>query len=105
MAAAVELEQSRRLIASLESENKLLTERLETEKRATALLAELNTTRRNEADALRATIAAKNETIAAKDAVIASQEKLVAELKIKKPSAWQRLRDVLLGAAVFAVLR
>src|SRR5687768_7400686 len=41
MAVAVELERSRILISALESENRLLTERLETEKRTTAILTEL----------------------------------------------------------------
>ena len=93
------------LIGSLEDENAALKERLETEKRATALLAELNETRKAESNALRATVAAKNETITAKDAVIASQDKLIATLKTKKTSPWRRLGEVLIGAAVFAVLK
>ena len=65
---------------------------------------ELSETRKSEAEALRATISAKNETIAAKDAVIARQDDLVRELKSKKASPWKRLGDVLLGVAIFAVL-
>jgi len=54
---------------------------------------------------LRAVIAAKNETIAAQEKVIASQDKLVAELKAKKRSPWSRVGDILIGAAIFAVLK
>ena len=104
-AAVDELKASRVLIDSLESENAALRDRLETEKKATALLAELNETRKAESEALRAAVAAKNETIAAKDAVITAQDKLIATLKTKKSSPWRRLGDVLIGAAVFAVLR
>ncbi len=105
MATAVELEKTRILVGALESENSTLKTRLETEKRAMAILSELNETRKSEADALKAALAAKNETIAAKDAVIASQDKLVAALKTKKSSPWRRLGDVLIGAAVFAILK
>ena len=86
MAAAVELERTRTLAAALESETRALGERLETEKRTTAILTELNGTRKSENEALRAAIDAKNETIAAKDAVIVAQEKLAGALKAKKPS-------------------
>lgn len=105
MATAIDLEKTRILASELETENQLLADRLETEKRTTALLAELNETRKSENDALRSTVAAKNETIAAKDAVIASQDKLVEALNRKKTSIWRRLGDVLLGAAAIAVLR
>lgn len=105
MAAAVDLEKTKVLVGELENENQLLTERLETEQRTTALLVELNETRKSESDALRSTVAAKNETITAKDAVIASQDKLIETLKRKKTSIWQRLGDVLIGAAAIAVLK
>ncbi len=105
MAVAVELEKTRELVSALESENRGLGERLETEKRTTVILMELNETRKAESEALKAAVAAKNETIAAKDAVIASQDKLVAALKVKKRSPWSRIGDVLIGAAVFAILK
>ncbi|MBK6750902.1 MAG: hypothetical protein KA956_14455 [Pyrinomonadaceae bacterium] len=105
MAAAIDLEKSRVLVAELESENRLLNERLATEQRTTVVLTELNETRKSESEALRSTIAAKNETISAKDAVIASQDKLVDTLRRKKTSIWRRLGDVLIGAAAIAVLR
>jgi len=105
MATAVELEKSRVLIAALESENTALKERRETEKRTAEILTELVGTHKSEAEALRSAVAAKNETIAAKDAVIASQEKLIEALKKKKSSPWRRLGDVLIGAAVFAILK
>jgi len=105
MAAAVELEKTRGLASALESENQALNERLEMEKRTTGILNELNDTRRSESDALRAAISAKNETIAAKDAVIAAQDKLAASLKAKKPSPLRRIGDVLIGAAIIAVLK
>jgi septal ring factor EnvC (AmiA/AmiB activator) len=104
-AAADELAKSRVLVDALETENASLKTRLETEKRTTTILTELNETRRSESDALKAALAAKNETIAAKDAVIASQDKLIAALKQKKSSPWRRLGDVLIGAAVFAILK
>ena len=105
MATAVDLEKTRVLVRELEGENRLLGERLETERRTSALLTELNETRMSESQALRATIAAKNETIAAKDAVIASQDKLIETLKRKKTSIWRRLGDVLIGAAAIAILK
>ncbi len=89
----------------LESENALLKERLETEKKTSALLAELNETRKSEGDALRNAIAAKNETLLAKDAVIASQDKLIETLKTKKSSPWKRFGDILIGVAAGMVLR
>ncbi len=105
MAAAVELEQTRVLVSVLETENKFLIERLQTEKRTTAVFTELNETRKNEAEALRSAIEAKNETIAAKDNVIRSQDSLNDALKNKKPSPWRRLGDLLIGAAIFAVFK
>ena len=105
MATAVELEATRELVASLESENQALNERLETEKRTAAILTELNETRKSEGDSLRAVIAAKNEAIADKDKVIESQDKLVASLKNKKRSPLGRIGDILIGAAIFAVLK
>lgn len=105
MAAAIELESSREMIAALETENSLLKERLDTEKRLTSALEELTQTQKAESTALRAAIEAKNETISAKDAVIAAQDKLNAELKAKRVSPWRRLGDVLIGAAAIAILK
>ncbi len=104
-AAVNELKAGRVLIDSLETENAALIERLDTERKTTVVFTELNETRKSEADALRAAIAAGHETITAKDEVIASQDKLIATLKTKKSSPWRRLGDVLLGAAVVMVLR
>ena len=104
-AAVDELKASRELIDAQVSENAELKTRLDTEKRATAILLELNETRKSESDALKATVAAKNETIAAQDKVIASQDKLTAALKTKKRSPWSRVGDILIGAAIFAVLK
>ena len=104
MGVAVELERSRVLIDALEGENAALKERLDTEKRTTALLTELNETRKTEASALRDAIAARNETIAARDAVVAGQDKLIEALKKKKPNPFRRIGDILLGAAAAIVL-
>jgi len=104
-AAADELRASRILIDALETENAALRARLATEKRANELLAELNETRRAENDALKTTVAAKNETMAAKDTAIAAQDKLIATLKTKKRSVWARIADILLGAGVIAILK
>lgn len=104
-AAVDDLAKTRLLAEVLEQENKLLNERLETEKYRVTLLSELNATRSSESEALRAAIAAKNETIAAKDIVIARQDKLADALKHKKTSPWKRIGDILLGAAVFAILK
>lgn len=90
---------------ALGSENAALKTRLDTEKQTTALLNELNETRKSETESLRSAIAAKNEALAAKDAVIASQDKLIAALNKKKASPWKRLQDVLIGAAIFAILK
>jgi len=99
-AAVGELSASRELIDALDAENKALKQRLETEKQTTALLGELNETRKSETEALRAALTAKNEALTAKDAVIASQDKLIETLKQKKSSPWKRLGDVLIGIGV-----
>lgn len=104
-AAADELRASRILVEALENENVALRSRLDTERRANELLVELNETRRAENEALKATVAAKNETINAKDAAIAAQQKLIEHLKPKKRSTWARVADILLGAGVIAVLK
>ncbi|MEP6945520.1 MAG: hypothetical protein ABJA02_06340 [Acidobacteriota bacterium] len=104
-AAADDLAATRKLTDALESENKILTDRLETEKRATYLLGELNATRKAESDALRVTVAAKSETIRAKDAVIAEQEKLIDLLKKKRSSPWRRIGDIIVGAALGTLLK
>ncbi|MGQ0540933.1 MAG: hypothetical protein ACT4O9_03655, partial [Blastocatellia bacterium] len=59
---ADELKASRVLIDALETENAALKVRLETEKRAAALLAEINDARKSETEAVLAAVAAKNET-------------------------------------------
>lgn len=105
MATAVELEQTRVLVLALESENHALAERLDTEKRTTVVLTELNETRKSEAEALRSVVTAKNETISAKTAVIGAQDKLIETLKKKKTSPWRRVGDILIGAAVFAIFK
>jgi len=104
-AAAAELAASRRLIDLLERENTLLTERLNTEKRISQMLTEMNESRRAENEGLRIASAAQKETIAAKDALIADQGKLNAALKKRASSPWKRLGDVLIGVAAGIVLR
>jgi hypothetical protein len=105
-AAAVEdLAKTRILVDALERENSLLKERLETEKRTSGVLLELNETRKAEALSLRETVAAKNETITAKDAVVAAQDKLIETLKKKKTSPLKRIQDVLVGVALMALFR
>lgn len=68
-------------------------------------MQELIDTRRQEAEALRSALNAKNEAVAAKDVVIESQAKLIEVLKSKRTSPWRRLGDVLIGAAVFAIFK
>jgi len=104
-ATAEDLAKSRVLVDVLEKENGLIKERLETEKRTSAVLLELNDTRKAENASLRETVAAKNETIAAMSAVIAAQDKLVETLKKKKTSPLKRLADVLVGIGLMAVFR
>lgn len=104
-AAVEELKAARALIDSLVIENKALSDRLSTEKRTNVLLTELNATRTNETDSLRKTVAAKDETIAAKDSVIDTQNKLIETLKQKRRSSLARITDILIGAAVFAILK
>lgn len=104
-ATADELKETRVLVEALENENQLVKQRLETEKRTTALMQEMIETRRQESDALREALIAKNDAVATKDAVIDSQGKLIEALKKKKTSPWRRLGDVLIGAAVFAIFK
>ena len=100
-----DLRATRSLATALETENAALKKQLDTTKQTVDLLNELNETRKSEVEALRGTVAAKNEAIGAKDAVIVSQEKLIEALKKKKSSPWKRLGDVLIGAAVIAILK
>ncbi|MEO5858672.1 MAG: hypothetical protein ABIR33_06960 [Pyrinomonadaceae bacterium] len=93
------------MIDLLARENRLLKDRFETETRTTAILTELNVSRKGETDALRTALAAKTETLAAKDEVIAAQQKLIDSLKVKKSSPWKRLGDILIGLAAGRVLR
>jgi septal ring factor EnvC (AmiA/AmiB activator) len=104
-AVADELAASRILIDALENENAALKRRLDTEKRTTSLLTELNETREAETEALRTAIAAKSEALTAKDAVIASQDKLIETLKRKKSSTWKRIANVLIGVGLGSLLR
>lgn len=104
-ATAEDLGKTRTYASALESENKLLRERLDTEKRTVETLSELNETRRAETSALRGVVEAKNEALAARNEQIAAQEKLIAELKKKKTSIWKRIGDVALGVAIISVLR
>lgn len=105
MAAAEELEKTRALAEKLDAENAALYQRLDTEKRTAALLTELNETRKSESASLRAAIQAQNDAIAAKNEVIATQNNLITSLKSKRVSPIRRIGDILLGAAVFAVLK
>ena len=104
-AAADDLVTSRTLITALENENVALRTRLNTEKRTTALLTELNETRKSETEALRTALAAKSEALTAKDAALASQDKLIETLKHKKSSPWKRIGDVLIGIGVAVLIR
>src|SRR5688500_15024709 len=104
-AAADELRQVRALVTALEKENSALRQRLEVAVRTETILVELNGARQSEAEALRLTVAAKNETIAAKDAALARQDELVEQLRRRKTSPWKRLGDVLVGIGVAAILR
>lgn len=102
MAAALELEQSRRLITALEDERRVLADRLETERRATTVLNEINETRKSENTALTATVRAKDETIAARDTVIAAQQK---QIESRRPSLLRRVGDILAGVAIGRILK
>mgnify|MGYP001236169958 CR=1 FL=1 len=104
-AAVDDLAATKELADALDAENDALRARLATEQRTTALLTELNETRRSENAALQTAVAAKNETIAAKDAVIAGQEKLIGELRSKRTSPWRRIGDILIGFAAAVVLK
>ncbi len=94
-----------RLIEALERENAALRQRLATEQKANALLAEINETRKAENAALRETLAAKNETISAKNAALDAQERLIRDLRERRRSVWARIGDIAIGAAIGAVLR
>jgi len=104
-AAADELAASRELIDALEKENTALNARLATEKQTTAILGELNETRKTETEALRSAIAAKNEALTAKDSVISAQDKLIETLKRKRSSPWKRIGDVLVGVGIAVILK
>ena len=105
LAAAADLDATRRLADALTAENAALIERLETEKSASAVFAELDTARRSEAGALRQAIAAGERVIVAKNGEIAARDKLIDELRRRRSSPWRRLGDILIGAAVTAILK
>jgi len=100
-----ELRLSRNLIATLTSENLALKSRLETEKRVTNIQTELLGTRQSENEALRTSLAAKNDTIAAKDLVIASQDRLAETQKKQPQSPLKRIGDILIGVAAGVILK
>ncbi|MEP7213501.1 MAG: hypothetical protein ABI791_10515 [Acidobacteriota bacterium] len=104
-ATADELLESRRLVGALETENSALSERLETERSISSLLTKANEARGAEAAALRVALAAKDETIAAKDAVIENRREMIEALKKKPRSPLKRITDILIGAAIFAVIK
>jgi septal ring factor EnvC (AmiA/AmiB activator) len=104
-AAADELAETRRLVGSLESANAALRERLETERRISSLLENAKQARESEAAALRTALAAKDETIAAKDAIIDVRRQQIETLKKRTRSPLARVADILIGAAVFAILK
>jgi hypothetical protein len=104
MAAAIDLEKTRQLAASLDAENAALRSRLETGERMNEVLTELNAARRDETQALRTALAAKDETVRAKDAALAAQDKLIAELKARRPSMLRRVGEIAIGAVAGAVL-
>ena len=95
----------RAFVTALEKENAALRQRLDVAIRTETILNELNETRRSETEALKVTVAAKNETIAAKDAAITRQDEMAAELRRRKTSPWKRIGDVLIGIGVSAILR
>ncbi len=102
--AVADLKATRTLANALDEENKLLNERLATERQLTATLTELNITRRTENEALRTTIAAKDETISAKNSAIDAQAKLIDGLKRKKTSILSRIGGFVAGAAAALIL-
>lgn len=105
MAAANEIETSRRLITLLEEENALLKKRLATEIEVSKVLNQLAEGRRLEAEALRKAAEAKDETIAALKQQTETQEKIIAELKRRRSSPLRRIGDVLIGIAAGMILR
>jgi hypothetical protein len=104
-AAAEELSSSRLLISVLEKENAALAKRLESERQISSLLDKVNESREAESAALRTALAAKEETIAAKDAVIENRGRMIDELKKKSRSPIRRITDILIGAAIFAIIK
>jgi hypothetical protein len=105
MAAANEIETSRRLITLLEEENALLKKRLATEIEVSKVLNQLAESRRLEAEALRKAAEAKDDAIAALKQQTETQEKIIAELKRRRSSPLRRIGDVLIGIAAGMILR
>jgi hypothetical protein len=104
-AAADDLAKTRAYTAAMEAENGALRERLDTERKLTRTLAEINDTRRSESEALRSAADAYRDAAAAGRAVIESQQKLIETLKHKKTSPLKRIADIMIGAAIFAILK
>ena len=93
------------LIKSLEAENKLLTERLDTEKEKNLLLAEIAESRKKEADNFKTANDANKEVIALKDAQIKNNEAEIVLLKKKKTSLIKKTKVFGAGVLVGIGLR
>ena len=103
--AVNELVELRSLSAAQADEIAKLESGIEAARATNALLTELNDTRRRETEALRGTVAAKDETIAAKNGAIAKQDELIRVLEKRKPSTWKRVGDLAIGIAAGILLR
>jgi chromosome segregation ATPase len=100
-----ELEVSDRLIASQESELKLLRERLELEKEKAALLGQIAESAKRESESLREANNALREALAAKDEQIKNDQKQIEILKNKKPAVLKRILDVAAGVGIGLILK
>jgi hypothetical protein len=100
-----ELELQDRLIAAQDEQLRLTNERLETEKKTSAIALDLADSRKREAEALRAAVVAAKDAIAAKDSIIANKDKEIEILKKKKPSFLTIVKTVAVGIGIGMILR
>lgn len=99
------MEVSDKLIDSQAAENKLLSERLATEKKTSALALELAAARQAEAESYRAASDAKSEALKAKDEIIANKNKEIEIYKKRGGGLMDAVRKIATGVVIGLIVK
>lgn len=100
-----ELEAYDKLLAAKEAELKAVSDRLETEKQKSQLLAELAASRSNEANAIISANKSLTEALNAKNEALNAKDKEISILKKKKPSFLKTIQLVAAGVGLALILK